>query len=388
MKRFIISIVCVTVFFIGVASIIEETGARISRDEKAMEIINKAKAAIGGEANIAKVESMSIVAKTTHFFEGDARSKQGGLEINFALPDRYAKMVRIGDPKKGKGDGMTKEVNVIRIKGDSDESEIEVNVDGKDKENVFFIKKGEGEEVEDIKITDDKIIIKKKDGTTKEVNKDSDNVKKIVIEDSSESNTWKSDDGKKIKVKKRSGDGGKWTTKDGKEIEVMKDRVFGSGGTRQNEMLRTTFALLLTPPKGMDVEYKFLGEGNVDGSKTNIVGIKFKESSFSVHFDASSNLPRLVSFKGRPHRVMVFREKGKSTEKITKLKKKIKNAKEVEHLIKFSDFKTVAGLRLPHTWTETAGGKKSHTVSVTSFAVNPPDIEDKFKNKMVFVKKN
>ena len=44
------------VFFIGVASIIEKTKASFAQDARAMEIINKARAAIGGEANIKKVK--------------------------------------------------------------------------------------------------------------------------------------------------------------------------------------------------------------------------------------------------------------------------------------------------------------------------------------------
>jgi len=378
------------VFFIGVASIIEKAGARFSHDTKAMEIISKAKAAIGGENNIAKVKSMSIVAKTTHYFGDEGKEQQGGMEINFALPNRYSKMIKIGAPGKTNDGDVRKEVNVIMMNGDTDSSEIEVTAGGKDKKGVFLIRKsGDGEEdFEDIEIKGDKIIIKKKDGTTEEIDKNSDKVKKIVInEDSDGSNTWTTEDGKEIIVKKRSGGKTKWKTTDGKTIEIITDAKVGPEGMQDNEILRTTISLLLTPPEGMNVEYKFLGEGNVDGSKTNIVGITMKENSFKLHIDASSNLPSMLSFNGRAHRVMVFKEKGESTEKLMEIKAKMADAKDVEHQVKFSDFKTVGGLKLPHQWSESADGKKAQSVSVTSYKINPSDIEDKFKHKKVYFKK-
>ena len=391
MKRFTISVICVMVFFIGVASIIEKTKASFAQDARAMEIINKARAAIGGEANIKKVKSMSIVAKTEHFFGEEQKSQKGALEINFALPNRYAKKTKIGDPMKMKGDGVTEKVEVIMMGGGSDLDNFTFESKGKNKESVFLFKKGEkGENVEDIEITDDKIIIKKKDGTTEELDKDSDKVRKIRIESSGEGNTWTTDDGKEIIVRKGSGGKNSWKTKDGKRIELSSDVIVGSGGKRHNEMLRMTIALLLTPPQGMNVQYKFLGEGNVDGNKTHIVGVNFKENSFKLHIDSSSNLPSMVSFEGNAHRVMVFREKGSEKvveEKIIELKSKIKDGKKVAHEIKFSNFRTAGGLKLPHQWTETANGKMAQTVSVQSYKINPSDIEEKFKGKKIYVRK-
>ena len=53
MKRFIVSILCVTVFFIGLGGLVEKVAAGFKSDERALAIIKQARAAIGGEANIA-----------------------------------------------------------------------------------------------------------------------------------------------------------------------------------------------------------------------------------------------------------------------------------------------------------------------------------------------
>ena len=54
MKRFIFSILCVSVFFIGVGSLVERTGAKFKSDEKALALIDKARQAIGGDAAVRK----------------------------------------------------------------------------------------------------------------------------------------------------------------------------------------------------------------------------------------------------------------------------------------------------------------------------------------------
>src|SRR5687767_9310126 len=109
MKRFIVSVLCTAVFFIGLGSLIEKTGAKFKSDEKALALIAQARQAIGGDANIKNVRSMTIVGNSTHTFEfdGATRSEQGGVEINFEFPNKFGRMTRIGNP-----DGKNGEVEV------------------------------------------------------------------------------------------------------------------------------------------------------------------------------------------------------------------------------------------------------------------------------------
>ena len=50
MKRFVISILSIAVFFVGLGSLVEHVGAKFKSDEKALEIVRKARIAIGGDA--------------------------------------------------------------------------------------------------------------------------------------------------------------------------------------------------------------------------------------------------------------------------------------------------------------------------------------------------
>ena len=60
MKRFIISVLCVSVFFIGLGGLVEKTSANFKSDARALELIRLARIAVGGEANIKNVRSMTI----------------------------------------------------------------------------------------------------------------------------------------------------------------------------------------------------------------------------------------------------------------------------------------------------------------------------------------
>ena len=111
MKKFIFSILCVSVFFIGVGALVEKTGAKFKSDEKALALIAKARVAIGGDSAINVVQSMRIVGATTKTFklDGTTRTEQGETEIAFQFPDKMMKMVKIGHDD---GDQSLKKVSM------------------------------------------------------------------------------------------------------------------------------------------------------------------------------------------------------------------------------------------------------------------------------------
>ena len=59
MKRFIFSTLCVAVFFAGLGAIVQTTGAKFKSDEKALEVIRRARVAIGGDAAIGQINGQS-----------------------------------------------------------------------------------------------------------------------------------------------------------------------------------------------------------------------------------------------------------------------------------------------------------------------------------------
>src|SRR5690349_17947678 len=98
MKRFIVSVLCVSVFFIGLGNLIEKVSATFKSDEKALEILRKARQAVGGDSAVAGVKSMTILGKATKTFEveGVAKTEQGETEINFELPNKMSRKMKLG----------------------------------------------------------------------------------------------------------------------------------------------------------------------------------------------------------------------------------------------------------------------------------------------------
>ena len=349
MKRFIVSVLCASVFFIGLGSLVEKTGAKFKSDERALALIAQARQAIGGEANIKNVRSMTIAGNSTHIFEAEGiqRNEGGSWEINFELPGKFNKMVRIGNPDDAAGEGdFHKEVDVIVMRKD-----------------------GGNENVEDVKVDGKrKIIVKNADGT-------------IATED------IKGDKTEIILERKSKDDSAEWKTEDGRKIVVERDAKVV--GVRQNEMFRTTFALLLSAPDGTDANYLYAGEDTVDGNSCDVIEVQSAGSSFKLYLDKSSHLPRMLSYMGMPMMkvVKLERQPGDAPKEDTKIfVRKMGKAELVEHQVKFSDFRSVGGIQLPHRWSQTVGGKAGETTEISSYEINPANITEKFREPKVFIR--
>lgn len=373
MKRFVTSIIFASVFFLGLGSIIEEAGAKFRSDDKALALVNAARQAIGGEDSLRGVRSMTIVGSTTNFFEkeGIPTTELGTAEINFELPGKFSKTIKIGDNTSIAGSGdVHKKVDVMVFEKSGDGAEaIELPEGNKD---VFIVRKGDGnvewksEENVDVTKEGGKLIFRKDDGTVTELPADAKH--KIVLEKSEggDASVWKTDDGKTVVL-------------ESKGPHLMHR---SSGG----EMLRTTMALLMSAPEGTDVGYKFIGEGDVDGYPANIIEVTSHAASFKLYLDASTNLPRMISYSG--HNAIFIRKTANEeivSSEVIEMKRKM--AEPVEHQIRFSDFRSVDGLVLPHRWSESVSGKQSRIFDVTSYEINPANIAEKFGDKKVFVRK-
>ncbi len=412
MKRFIISILCVSVFLIGLGTIIEKTSAKFLNDDKAMEIIKNARIALGGDANISEVKSMTIVATTTNFFERDGVQdvKQGSLEINMKMPGHFSKKVSIGDPGDGKNVEFKSNSDFVFMQKDGEKIDF-TSKDGTKKKGVFVIKRGKDGKAEwnsdtdgKVKVEGDKVIITKEDGTTEEINLEGKNKFRVKIDGDSdiEGNDKvaekvvivKDKDGKILTENVIGSDNKKVIVVDDKDGNVLTENVigprrlrFGSHRGHNNEMLRTTMALLLTAPENSGASYKYAGSGNVDGNPSNIIEVSSNGSSFKLYLDASTNLPQMVSYQSNQN--MFFFKKGENQkiekEALIEMKKDL--GKSVEHQVKFSDFRSVGNLLLPHRWTKSVGGKPSQNTDITSYEINPANIDEKLSHKKFYLKR-
>ncbi len=400
---------CVTVFFAGLGSIIQKAGARFKSDEKALALVAKARQAIGGDAAIASVRSISIAGQTTRTLKVDGveKSETGETEIALMLPDKMMKMVKIG-----RGDGtidgdrqQMKQIEVVVVgNGDKTPREVTVTTDGGNAtsggEKRIVIKKGDGNEQVYTGAEADKIIaadamganagatrriiIRRPDGTTQELT--GDEAEKVIARDGNG----------KVSV---------FTTKDGKtsvsnDHKLMIDRVGGGDmaahheAMKHNEMLRLTLSLLMTAPEGLDVNYQLGGESDVDGTACNIVVAEFGGQSFKIFLGKSSNLPVMMSYKGmRLPQIMKFRtngapKAGDESKDTVVFSRKLDGpiGEMADFSVKFTDYRSVGGVQLPYKWTQTIGGNLDETFDVTKYDLNPANIADKFKDQRVIIR--
>lgn len=398
MKRFIFSMLAVTVFFLGLGALVDRTAAKFKSDEKALDLIRKARLALGGEAAIAGVQSMLIKGRTTQIVrvDGTERSHVGDTEIAFQLPDKMMKRISIGDPTAA-GEHhriMSKQVDVIA--SSPGERKFTVKLDGEPGTTAhrIVIKKDDGtvqeltgeeaakwiaKEHPGLGSGEHTIVMKRKDGTTEELKGD----KNVMV---------------------RRGDGGTatFTTKDGKTFDikdkhVMLERTGGGAAAhhtaaRNNEMLRTTLSLLASAPQGMDVNYTFGGECNLEGRACNIVNAALGGQSFKLYLDAVSNLPLAIGYRGMPApQIVRFSHDAPGAaggEKDVVFMKKAMGTPELgDVMVRFSDYRAVNGVQLPFRWTQSVGGSVCETFDVTSYELNPANISERFQDQNVMVRR-
>ncbi|HSK72303.1 MAG TPA: hypothetical protein VK892_11440, partial [Pyrinomonadaceae bacterium] len=213
-----------------------------------------------------------------------------------------------------------------------------------------------------------KIFLKKADGTTEEINTGD---KKVFVR--------KMGDGEAhFRV-----ENSEVTEIDGKKalLERMPFKADFSG-MRQNELLRTTFALLLTAPEGSDAAYVYAGEGNVDGFSCDIIEVQSLGTTFKLFLDKSSHLPRMLSYQGMKP-VVIKVDKNELGGRRTLMRENFPRPETAEYQVRFSDFRSVGGVQLPHRWTQTVGGNPSENIDIASYEINPVNIAEKFQTPKV-----
>lgn len=362
MKKFVVSILSISVFFIGLGSLAEHVGAKFKSDEKALDIVRKARTALGGDSALAEVRSLIIKGSSVHTLKiGDAeRSEPGETEIAMQFPDKLSQTIKIGKDN-GAGAKMISESHDV----------------------VVVTKGGEGEKI---------IANGGGEFTT------SDGKKVIVTERASgQDGVFVGDDGKKVILRQvEAGPAGTWTAKDGEDRHVVIARAGHPGGEahagmKHNELLRLSLALLLTAPQGMEVNYTFVGESDVDGTAVNVINAEFGGSSYKLFIGKSNNLPVAMSYRGMgmPKVVKFTKEagspEGTARDHVT-FTKKIDSAESIEQLVKFSDYRSTGSVQLPYKWTTTVNGATKEVFDVSSYEINPSNIAERFANQKVLVR--
>ena len=379
MKKFVTCIFLVSLVFLGIGNIANSVKAGFESDEKALQLIRAAKVAIGGDASLAEVKGMTIKANETIFIDTPEiqDTMQGSLEINFELPGRYSKRIKMGGDSDLMSGTVNEDIDIV-----IDMKEKGALKDLKGRKGVFIVKKDEngnpivdGDENGRIEIKEKKILIKKDDGTVEEIDLDDAKNEKVIIKSTG--------DGETIDlVGEESGDN-TWVTKDGKKFKFKAEKLGRGAALRGSEMARMTMALIMNAPLDGSYSYKYVGLENIDGYPSNAIDVTpSRGDTFRLFLDAGSSLPRAISYKSHEFSVFVMGEKP-SREQLIEMKKKAGNGS--QRLMKFDDFRSVGNLNLPHRWTEMADNKILRTIDVTSMEINPADLSQKFGKKARFL---
>lgn len=359
MKKFIVTVLGLSVFFIGLGNLIEKASASFKSDDKALELIAKARRAIGGDSAISGVKSMTILGKATKTFEieGVAKNENGDVEINFELPNKMSRSLKMGS-----GDGsalVDKKMDVMIVRTGDD--------------NNLRWKTEPSENPDGVK----RVIVQKKDGSPEELKTDGE-----------KTFTFRRENGAQTVI---TSEDGKTATVDGKKVIIRKADTLGGENVRSNELFRTTLSLLLSAPEGLDVSYTYVGEGSVDGVSCDIIAANDGGSTVKLYLDKSTSLPRMMTFQGhKPFMIRINKDDSVANKDAeTKIfTRQLAQPEMAEFQVKFSDFRSAGGLQLPFKWTQTVGGKDDEVLDITSYEVNPANIADKFKEmpREVFVR--
>jgi hypothetical protein len=268
------------------------------------------------------------------------------------------KMVKFGRHEGGEtaiGEGIRRQVDVVVVGGNKDDGGAGVGA-------------GSGAGIR-------KIIVQKPDGSTEEINNDENH--KIVVR--------KGDGDLPMKIE---------TGADGRQIMINKEVAEAHHAEmRQNELLRLTLGLLASAPEGVDVNYTFGGETDVDGTPCNLVVADTGGSSVKLYLNRSSNLPVMIAYTGMRMPMMIrFNTKvappadGAKDNVIFTRKVDGPAGEPAEFQVRFSDYRSVGGVQLPYHWVTTVGGTADETFDVSTYEVNPANIAEKFANQKVFVR--
>ena len=370
MKRFIISILTVSVFFLGLGALVENTSAKFKSDDKALALIAKARQAIGGDAAIAGVQGMRIVGRTTRTIEteGKSRIESGETEIAMMLPDKLMKTMKLGNGHDG---GNAVESHTV-LMGEKVRTEAGSPTNTK----VFVTEDDNGSGAQK------RIVIRKADGTEKVYT--GAEADKIVAADA-----MSPDKGVKVIIlKKPDGTTQELSGAEAEKVIVRRDEA----APRHNELLRLTLGLLLTPPQGIDVEYKYTGEADLDGTACNVINATSGGQTFKLFLDRSTNLPAGMTYEGM-RMPKIFETKMAPGVAPEGIKNVIMIARTgapmgdtTQITVKFSDFRSTGGVQLPYKWTQSVGAAVDETFEITNYELNPANLADSFKNQKVMVR--
>lgn len=162
--------------------------------------------------------------------------------------------------------------------------------------------------------------------------------------------------------------------------------------TFRTEWARLLVGLLLTSPQSFPVEFKYAGEAEAEDGRADVLDATGPDNfAARLFLDKQTHLPLMLTYKTQMRRMVggpggggtVQMRHGMSQAEMDKMVKEMADktgpAQEVEQQIRFSEYKRVGGLMLPHRISQGEDGQVREEWEVTKYEVNPRLKADTFK---------
>jgi len=361
MKKFIYSVLCVSVFFIGLGTVADKVGASFRSDPRALDLLKAARTAIGGDSSLAGIQSLRIKGSTVNVWnvDGAEKSEPGETEIDLQLPDKVYRMIRVGDPADENGTQLvSKQVETVVI-------------NGKDENGNVTFSRGQGSGTGVGTEPGTRVIVLNK-GDELPADLKTEGNRKVLRTGGDDQLPAKVENGEVRRV----------------TVNVNKDEMEAHHkAIQQNELFRLTLGLLLSPPAGMDVNYTFGGEVKAADKTCNLVIAEVGGSSVKLYLDRDSNLPVMMSYTGEEMPMLVtFTKKvdaaASEGDKSVVFFRHNDGPGSSEFTVTYSDYRSVNGIQLPFHWS-TSGGGRNEEFNISSYEVNPADISTSFEKQKI-----
>jgi len=286
---------------------------------RAVELLKQAREAIGGDEKLHEVQSLSARATFRRTMTGDDFVMSGEVTLDFLLPDKFMKSETLNGPE-GTGPTMVQTLN-----GDREWSDVKSNGPG------VFMTYGQGPEADK--------------------NAEADRVKDI----------------------------------------------------RQEFARYLLVFLLRSPPSSQPVEFIYAGEAEAEDGRADVLDIKSAEGfAARLFLDQQTHLPLMISFSTKIS-VIAFRQfQGPAQEPkgglVTRAQVPASNdqlkgnpppgvrlaqpeLRQVQIELRFSDYRAVEGLLLPHRIHQRTGEDLTEEWQMKKYQLNPLLKPEKFQKK-------
>jgi hypothetical protein len=154
------------------------------------------------------------------------------------------------------------------------------------------------------------------------------------------------------------------------------------------EFARLMLGWLLMTPASFPVEFSYAGEAEAPDGKADVLEVK-GPNNFALRFflDQKTHRPLMLAYSGKKPRV-VTRTMSHSAPNEAELDKQLKDAEaeaakqpDVEYQIRFSDYREVNGVALPHRLSKAIDNEVNEEWELTKFKLNPALKPEKFEKK-------